>query len=160
MTNRVVCCLSFSFLMGILFEKYGSLWPAGGLLALLLYTGQAIIRCQEKPWRVILIRSAACMLAFSCGMCHLRTEQSRRDRLEAAAEESGALTVQGEVLRKEEKQEQLDKLQENMRKEIEETGKEQFGDKFKGVVVSAKNEETAAVSKETGVIGANMNLKV
>ncbi|MEH2942081.1 DNA internalization-related competence protein ComEC/Rec2 [Lachnospiraceae bacterium KK002] len=106
MTNRVVCCLSFSFLMGILFEKYGSLWPAGGLLALLLYTGQAIIRCQEKPWRVILIRSAACMLAFSCGMCHLRTEQSRRDRLEAAAEESGALTVQGEVLRKEEKQEQ------------------------------------------------------
>ena len=42
--------------------------------------------------------------------------------------------------RKEEKQEQLDKLQENMRKEIEETGKEQFGDKFKGVVVSAKNE--------------------
>ena len=61
---------------------------------------------------------------------------------------------------KEEKQEQLDKLQENMRKEIEETGKEQFGDKFKGVAVNVKNEENAAASKEAGVIGANMDLKV
>ena len=61
---------------------------------------------------------------------------------------------------KEEKQEQLEKLQENMRNEIEETGKEQFGDKFKGVVVIAKNEENAAASKEAGVIGANMDLKV
>ncbi|MDE7430293.1 MAG: hypothetical protein K2N00_13695, partial [Lachnospiraceae bacterium] len=58
---------------------------------------------------------------------------------------------------KEEKQEQLEKLQENMRKEIEEIGREQFGDKFKGVVVIAKNEENAAISKEAGVIGANMD---
>ena len=43
---------------------------------------------------------------------------------------------------------------------MEETGKEQFGDKFKGAVVIAKNEETAAVSKEAGVTGANMDLKV
>ncbi len=41
---------------------------------------------------------------------------------------------------------------------MEETGKEQLGDKFKGVVVIAKNEENAA-SKEAGVIGANMDLK-
>ena len=60
---------------------------------------------------------------------------------------------------KEEKQEQLEKLQENIQKDMEETGKEQFGDKFKGVVVSAKNEETVAASKEKGVIGANMDLK-
>lgn len=81
---------------------------------------------------------------------------------EEKAKEKKEKTEQEEKVRerKEEKQEQLDKLQENMRKEIEETGKEQFGDKFKGVVVSAKNEETAAVSKETGVIGANMDLKV
>lgn len=61
---------------------------------------------------------------------------------------------------KEEKQEQLENLQENIRKDMEETGKEQFGDKFKGVVVIAKNEENAAVSKEKEVIGANMDLKV
>ena len=62
--------------------------------------------------------------------------------------------------KKEEDQEQLDKLQKNMREKMEETGKEQFGDKFKGAVVIAKNEETAAVSKEAGVTGANMDLKV
>lgn len=49
--------------------------------------------------------------------------------------------------KKEETQEQLDRLQENMREKMEETGKEQFGDKFKGAAVIAKNEETAAVSK-------------
>ena len=82
--------------------------------------------------------------------------------LKECAKNPGKAKELGEKVRerKEEKQEQLDKLQENMRKEIEETGKEQFGDKFKGVVVSAKNEETAAVAKETGVIGANMDLKV
>ena len=47
-----------------------------------------------------------------------------------------------------------------MREKMEETGKEQFGDKFKGAVVIAKNEETTAVSKEAGVTGANMDLKV
>ncbi len=61
---------------------------------------------------------------------------------------------------KEEKQEQLDKLQKNMREEMEEKGKEQFGDKFNGVGVIAKNEESAAASKEAEVIGANMDLKV
>lgn len=61
---------------------------------------------------------------------------------------------------KEEKQAQLDKLQENMQEKMEETGKKQFGEKFKGVVVIAKNEETVAVSKEAEVIGANMDLKV
>ena len=62
--------------------------------------------------------------------------------------------------KREEDQEQLDKLQKNMREKMEETGKEQFGDKFKGAVVIAKNEETAAVSKEAGVTGANIDLKV
>ncbi len=54
----------------------------------------------------------------------------------------------------------MDKLQESMREKMEVTGKEQFGDKFKGAVVIAKNEENVAISKETGVIGANMDLKV
>ena len=43
---------------------------------------------------------------------------------------------------------------------MEETGKKQFGDKFKGAVAIAKNEENAAISKEAGVIGTNMDLKV
>ena len=81
---------------------------------------------------------------------------------EEKAKEKKEKTEQEEKVRekKEEKQEQLDKLQENMQKKMEETGKEQFGDKFKGAVVIAKNEETAAVSKEAGVTGANMDLKV
>ena len=62
--------------------------------------------------------------------------------------------------RKEEKQEQLDKLQENMQKKMEETGREQFGDKFKSAVVVAKNEENVVISKEAGVTGTNMDLKV
>lgn len=47
-----------------------------------------------------------------------------------------------------------------MREEMEETGKDQFGDKFMGAVVIAKNEENAAASKEAGIIGANMDLKI
>lgn len=106
MTDRVICCLTFSLLMGILAEKYGSLWPAGGLLALLLYTGLVIVRCQEHPWRVILIRSAACVLMFCFGLSRFQEEQSLRDRLEGVLKEGDRLTVQGEVSRKEEKQEQ------------------------------------------------------
>lgn len=53
---------------------------------------------------------------------------------------------------KEEKEEQEEKI-----KKQKEEKQEQL-DKFKGVVVIAKNEENAA-SKEAGVIGANMDLK-
>lgn len=59
--------------------------------------------------------------------------------------------------KKEEEQKQLDKLQEDMREKMEETGREQFGDKFKGAVVIAKNE---AISNEAGAMGLNMDLKV
>ena len=54
----------------------------------------------------------------------------------------------------------MERFQENMREKMEEMGKEQFGVIFKSAVVIAKNEETAVVSKEAGVIGANMDLKV
>lgn len=81
---------------------------------------------------------------------------------EEKAKEKKEKTEQEEKVRekKEEKQEQLDKLQENMQKKMEETGREQFGDKFKGAVVVAKNEENVVISKEAGVIGTNMDLKV
>ncbi len=81
---------------------------------------------------------------------------------EEKAKEKKEKTEQEEKIKekKEEEQEQLENLQENMRKKMEETGKEQFGDKFKGAVVIAKNEENTAVSKEVGIIGANMDLKV
>lgn len=81
---------------------------------------------------------------------------------EEKAKERKEKTEQEEKVRekKEEKQEQLDKLQENMQKKMEETGRKQFGDKFKGAVVIAKNEENAVISKEAGVTGANMDLKV
>ena len=84
--------------------------------------------------------------------------EEREEKLKEKKEK----TEQEEKLKeqREEKQEQLDKLQENMRNKMEETGKEQFGDKFKGVVVIAKNEENAAISKEAGVTGLNMDLKV
>lgn len=59
--------------------------------------------------------------------------------------------------KKKEAQERLDRLQENMREKMEETGKEQFGDKFKGAVVIAKNE---TISNEAGATGLNMDLKV
>lgn len=43
---------------------------------------------------------------------------------------------------------------------MEVTGKEQFGNKFKGVVVIAKDGDNVAVPKEAQVIGANMDLNV
>lgn len=90
------------------------------------------------------------------GWKELKEEQEERlkEKKEKEEQEENLKT------QKEERQEQLDKLQENMRKEIEETGKEQFGDKFKGAVVIAKNEENAPASKEAGIIGANMDLKI
>ena len=54
----------------------------------------------------------------------------------------------------------MDKLQEKIKEKMEESGRKQFGDKFKGAVVVAKNEENAVVSKEAGVTGTNMDLKV
>jgi len=50
--------------------------------------------------------------------------------------------------------------QEEKVKEQKEEKQEQFGEKFKGVAVTAKNEENTAVSKEAGIIGVNMDLKV
>ena len=47
---------------------------------------------------------------------------------------------------KKEKQEQLEELQEKIREKMEETGKEQFGDKLGDVVVTVKNDERASVS--------------
>lgn len=84
--------------------------------------------------------------------------EEREEKLKEKKEK----TEQEEKLKeqREEEQKQLDKLQENMRNKMEETGKEQFGDKFKGVVVIAKNEENAAISQEAGVTGLNMDLKV
>ena len=84
--------------------------------------------------------------------------EEREEKLKEKKEK----TEQEEKLReqREEEQKQLDKLQENMRNKMEETVNEQFGDKFKGVVVIAKNEENAAISQEAGVTGLNMDLKV
>lgn len=46
---------------------------------------------------------------------------------------------------------------------MDETGKEQFGDKWKGAVVVAKDDENVAVYKvdkdNKGVTGLNMDLK-
>lgn len=81
---------------------------------------------------------------------------------EEKAKEKKEKTEQEEKVRekKEEKQEQLDKLQKNMQEKIDETGKKQFGDKFNGAVVVAKNEENAAISKGAGVTGYNRNRSV
>ena len=81
-------------------------------------------------------------------------EEKAKEKKEKAEQEEKARE------KKEEKQEQLDKLQENMQEKMEESGRKQFGDKFKGAVVVAKNEENAVVSKEAGVTGTNMDLKV
>lgn len=104
----------------------------------------------------VTMQASATVVSDTKGWKELAEE--REERLKEKKEKA----EQEEKLKeqKEEKQEQLDKLQENMRKEMEETGKEQFGDKFKGAVVIAKNEENAAISKEAGVIGANMDLKI
>lgn len=61
--------------------------------------------------------------------------------------------------KRQENQEEKEKLQEK----LDETGGEQFGDKWKGVVVIAKDNENMAVSKagkdNAGITGLNMDLK-
>ena len=101
----------------------------------------------------ITMQASATVVTDTKGWKELAEE--REEKLKEKKEK----TEQEEKLKeqKEEKQEQLEKLQENMRKDMEEMGKGQFGDKFKDAVVVVKNE---AVSKDAGVIGANMDLKV
>ncbi len=102
----------------------------------------------------VIMQASTTVTSDTKGWKELKEEQEERlkEKKEKAEQEEKLKT------QKEEKQAQLEKLQEKMRENMEETGKEQLGDKFKGVVVIAKNEENAA-SKEAGVIGANMDLK-
>lgn len=104
----------------------------------------------------VTMQASATVVTDTKGWKELAEEQE--EKLKEKKEE----TEQKEKLKeqKEEKQAQLDKLQEKMREKMEVTGKEQFGDKFKGVVVIAKDGDNVAVPKEAQVIGANMDLKV
>lgn len=107
MTNRIVCCLALSLLMGILYGRYESLWFAGGLLFLLIYTGIVMIgHGRERAWLAVLFRSVVCLSLFCAGAGHFRAEQAVRDRLEATLAEGDRITVQGQVCKKEEKAEQ------------------------------------------------------
>lgn len=102
MTNRIVCCLTISLLLGILFEKYESLWFLAGMLLLLLYTGAVTAQNQERAWRVILLRSTVCFLTFCCGAVHSHSQSEVRRQLEGVLSEGDEITVQGEVCKKEE----------------------------------------------------------
>ncbi|MCI9136566.1 MAG: DNA internalization-related competence protein ComEC/Rec2 [Lachnospiraceae bacterium] len=103
MTNRIVCCLTISLLLGILFEREKSLWLLTGMTALLLYTGIVTAGKQEKAWRIILLRSTACMLSFGCGAVHGGSQARLQDNLETLLQEGDKITVWGEVSKKEEK---------------------------------------------------------
>lgn len=100
----------------------------------------------------VIMQASATVVTDTRGWKELAEE--REEKIKEKKEKA----VQEEKLKekKEEDQEQLDKLQENMREKLEETDKEQFGDKFKGVAVIVKND----ISKEAGITGLNMDLKV
>ncbi|MCI8484267.1 MAG: DNA internalization-related competence protein ComEC/Rec2 [Lachnospiraceae bacterium] len=110
MTDRIVCCLTVSLLMGILFGKYGSFWFGAGFVLLLLYTGSRTVRiCHQKAWKVILLRNGVYLLAFCSGTWHFQSEWKVRADLEHELErvqEQDQIVVQGKIHKKEMKTEQ------------------------------------------------------
>lgn len=89
---------------------------------------------------------------------HLQTMSENAEKIRKQGEEKKQEKVKIEEKRQADREEKK-----KMQEELDEEGKEQFGDKWKGVVVTDKEDENAAVSKtdkdNAGVTGLNMDIK-
>ena len=90
---------------------------------------------------------------------HLQTMSENAEKIRKQNEEKKQEKAELEEKRQANREEKK-KLQEK----LDEAGKEQFGDKWKGVAVISKDDENAAVPKadkdNAGITGLNMDLKV
>lgn len=106
MANRVICCLSASFLLGVLFGHFKSLLAPAVLLAFLTALAIATAKVQAGAWRAALVRAVLCILAFGMGSFRFQEEQKVQLKLEGLLSEGDSIAVQGEVKQKEEKEKQ------------------------------------------------------
>ena len=106
MDNRVLCCLSVSFLLGIVFGKYQTPFMPAVFLVFLSCLAIVTARAQERAFRAAIARGAFCILAFGMGFCRFQQESQMQDRLTQALAEGDSIAAQGEVKSKEEKERQ------------------------------------------------------
>ena len=89
---------------------------------------------------------------------HLQTMSENAEKIRKQNEEAKQEKVELEEKRQANREEK-----EKLREKLDEAGKEQFGDKWKGVVVINKDDENTAVPKadkdSAAVMGLNMDLK-
>ena len=107
MTNRIICCFTLSFLLGILFEKEKSLWFVMIFLLLMIYTSIVIyFHYRSRAWKVILFRGLASLLVFCAGAEHFQKEQEKWNMLDGILKEEDKITICGKIYQKEEKTKQ------------------------------------------------------
>ncbi len=95
MDNRVLCCLSVSFLLGIVFGKYQTPFMPAVFLVFLSCLAIVTARAQERAFRAAIARGAFCILAFGMGFCRFQQESQMQDRLTQALAEGDSMLPKG-----------------------------------------------------------------
>lgn len=101
MIRRGMCCLCLSLLLGMLYALSRE-WEFLALFLLLLAAIAAVVsRMQEHAAIAAGARVFLCICLFCCGAVRMQGQQSVRDRLEEIFSDGDAITVQGQVVKKE-----------------------------------------------------------
>lgn len=121
-----------------------------------------------RGWRVVAQGWAIDKDGGISGWAVTTKDPNAKSHLQTMSENAEKIRKQGEE-KKQEKVELEEKRQANreekkkLQEKLDEAGKEQFGDKWKGVIVINKDDENAAVPKadkdNVGVTGLNMDIK-
>jgi competence protein ComEC len=106
--NRMLCCLTLSLLCGVWYGREGSPLAAAGMLLFTAYLVAAIKRrCQARAWLAVFLRCAACLLCFCAGAGRIGAVRGCFERPDDAFSEGDRVTVQGQVCKIEEREEQF-----------------------------------------------------
>lgn len=103
MRKRPMLMLACVFLLGICQTKIGNIVVAA---AVLLWGYACLPLFQKKKWRRLAIRSSALLAVFVVGILHMQAACDFRQRYLGKIEDGEVVTVQGEIYKKEFKNEQ------------------------------------------------------
>lgn len=107
MIRRTACCLCLSLILGLLYGRAGQLWYVLLFVLFLCCLAMGIIKLWNKRRSIFLLRVLCCLCLFAAGALHMQAQQSVRKTLEAELTQGQELTVQGQICRKEEKNQQF-----------------------------------------------------
>ncbi len=107
MIRRTICCLCLSLVLGLLYGRAGQLWCVLVFLLLLCLLAAGIFRFGKERGKVFLLRAACCMCLFYAGTMDMQAHLAVRNTLERNLSQGQELTVQGQISRKEEKNQQF-----------------------------------------------------